>query len=73
MRLDFVIPLTYVPHLTKSEGLENCLVSPILLTISVKPGSSAAYRSPKSLSRWVSARRASIFGKTITLDQEMPT
>ena len=51
----------------------NCLVSPTLLTISVKLGSSVAYRLPKSLNRSASARRASIFGKLITLDHAMRT
>ena len=45
------------------KGLGNWLVSPILLTISVTPGSSAAYRLQKSLMRLASARRSIYLGK----------
>ena len=69
--LDFVILRTYVPRRVKSKGLVHCLVSLTLLTISVKLGSSVAYRLPKWPNRLASARRVSIFGKRITLDHEM--
>src|ERR1700749_3298676 len=64
LRCDYIIS-------RKLKGSVHWLESAILLVTSVKPGSSVSPRLRKSPNRSESARRASILGRTITLDREM--
>ena len=62
----------YVPPLNM-EGARHCLANLVSLAISATLESSVAYRLPKSLSRSVSLRRASISGRPITVGHGMRT